>query len=94
MALKLPPTPGRRISELRLQLEERLSEIIEARNKGYTSDQIAEALGADGIDVSGMKLRAYLARISKRNAKAPTATQAAPATEKPRTFSLKKGPVS
>lgn len=95
MPLKLPPTPGRPVSELRLQLEARLSEILEARNNGYTSDQIAEALGAEGITVSGMKLRTYLSRINKRSAKASPSNQATPTgSERPRTFSLKKGPVS
>lgn len=92
MPLHLPPTPNRRISALRLKLEEFFDEIQEARAKGYSADQIAVALAKDGIDVSGSNLRSYIARIKNAQTKAKPANPPKPSVDvKPARFEMKKG---
>jgi hypothetical protein len=70
-----------------------LPEILQARENGYTCDQIAEALGKKGIIVNGNKLRTYLARIKSattHKSTAPTRAAPAPAPAQPR-FTMKTG---
>lgn len=96
--LKLPDKPAIVVSELRAKVEERFDEIQEARKRGYSADQIAEALTKDGIKINGTTLRSYIQRILKSRQKAakpdpaPAAPAPAPAqpSSQPR-FSMKKG---
>lgn len=89
MSLDLPPNPGRRKSKLRADLEAMLPEILQARENGYTCEQIAEALGKKGVIVNGNKLRTYLARI--KSAKTKNKSPAPSTLPSPPRFAMKKG---
>lgn len=91
-SLTLPPTPNRRISALRIKLEEFFDEIQEAHAKGYSADPIAVTLAEDGIDVYDSNIRSHIARIKNAQTKAKSANPPKPSVDvKPARFEMKKG---
>jgi hypothetical protein len=92
--LKLPDKPAIMVSELRASIEARFEEIQAARAKGYSADQIAEALAHDGIKINGPTLRSYIQRIKARQKEQvkPVATSQTQLPAPPR-FQMRKGPV-
>jgi len=64
------------------------NEVRAALKRGYTFDEIAQALKEDGIDVGTPTLKSYVSRSNKKRPPAKTASNAIPktiTTNEPRT---------
>jgi IS30 family transposase len=96
LKLNLPDTPARKTSKAKKKIEELLSDIEAAQEKGFSSDQIAESLKEHGVTISGSTLRSYIyrIRIKRKRELSSDDKKSSVLPEKPRTFTMRKGPIS
>lgn len=81
---QLPPVQDAKTHSKRDAIRVLATEIRALRDRGYTLDQIAEALGKNGLEISTPTLKNYLGRAKAKASKAPRKRRDKPASEAPR----------